>query len=105
MGQVKPFNKKPAKWDFHPHYEFSLKLPTGNIIFYFNSGNIAKDSGDPNGCFQLIMGKRGNRHETTIYTDESRSGTKDGEIHVGSAVVILDVPLQMGSRLNDLSSS
>jgi len=74
MGQVKPLLKGLHRWDFHSHYEFPLRLSTSNIIFDFNSENIVKDSGDPNGCFQqLIIDRRGNRYETTIYTDGSRS--------------------------------
>jgi len=58
---------------FSPLYEFPLRLLAHNIISDFSSGEVANESGDPNGCFQqLILKNRGNLHEITIFTDGSR---------------------------------
>jgi len=96
--------KNLYKWDFHLHYEYPIRLPT--CSFDFDSGNKARDSRNPNGCFQqLIIDQRGDRQETIIYTDGSRSSTEDGGIHMGSATVVPEASLQMRFRLNELSSS
>jgi len=63
------------KWNFHPHYEFPLRLPTWNIDFDFNSGRTAKDNGNPNGCFQqLILDNRTTSTKSLfIQTDPNRN--------------------------------
>jgi len=94
------------KWNFHPHYEFPLRLPISGIAFDFGSGEQARESGDPNNCFhQLLSANNESSGSVTIFTDGSKTNLEDGSPQVGCAMVIPDRGLQKGFKLNNLSSS
>jgi len=83
-----------------------MRSPVNNINFDFNSGVIAKDSGDPNKCYlQQISDKKVDSSEILIFMDDSRSCSDDGNCDVECAVVVPCLKMKFMYRLNDFSNS
>jgi len=87
--QVESFLKHLYKWNIYPYFLFLFKIEFNRIECDFRSGTCARDSGNPNFYFFLLIStKKLDLNEIDIFTDESESTNEKGISTVGYSVVI-----------------
>jgi len=103
---VDPLLQQIHTWNLHPCFQLPSWEIGDAICFDLNAGVRAKESENPDTCFSRSLSDSPSwRDSIVIYTDRSRGILDDGNISVGSAIVVPELDMGLTFRLNPLSSS